>query len=369
MDEQKYVETKSLQSGMRTKKHVVDGEGRTIVPNGTILDDFMIKNLPRLGVTGAYICTDEEDEPENLSFFEDVVSEEVQEIIEKHYIPDEAKVSLSESVKERVCHGIHYMFQNTENPKVQETADDITLELMRAVNECNSVVVDVGLLKVSDEYTFKHSVDVAVIAMVLGKKMELSEKRIYELGLTGLLHDLGKAKIDKSILNKPARLSTDEFNEMKRHPLIAYELLQNSDIHSEEVKMGVLQHHEKMDGSGYPYGLKRKEIGLYARIIAVADIFDALVTERAYKPAYSKRDAVEMLLAMTGELDVSVMRSFMRSVVLYPVDSIVKLSNGEFAKVVANDPHAILRPTVVGTRSGKVYNLSDDINCANIIIM
>ena len=103
MDEQKYVETKSLQSGMRTKKHVVDGEGRTIVPNGTILDDFMIKNLPRLGVTGAYICTDEEDEPENLSFFEDVVSEEVQEIIEKHYIPDEAKVSLSESVKERVC--------------------------------------------------------------------------------------------------------------------------------------------------------------------------------------------------------------------------------------------------------------------------
>ena len=93
------------------------------------------------------------------------------------------------------------------------------------------------------------------------------------------------------------------------------------------------------------------------------------MTERAYKPAYSKRDAVEMLLAMTGELDVSVMRSFMRSVVLYPVDSIVKLSNGEFAKVVANDPHAILRPTVVGTRSGKVYNLSDDINCANIIIM
>ena len=133
--------------------------------------------------------------------------------------------------------------------------------------------------------------------------------------------------------------------------------------------MGVLQHHEKMNGKGYPMGVSADQMHLYAKILSVVDIYDALVTERSYKKAFSQRDAVEMIMSMTQELDLDVMKSFLESMILYPVDSIVQLSNGEKAKVVENNPGYILRPTVVGIESGKIYNLGKDMKCNNIIIL
>ena len=106
----------------------------------------------------------------------------------------------------------------------------------------------------------------------------------------------------------------------------------------------------------------------YAKILSIADIYDALVTERPYKKAFSQQDAIEMIMAMTDELDITFMRSFLGIVILYPVNSIVTLSNGEKAKVLKNNPQYPLRPKVIGLRSGKVYDLSEDIKCASLII-
>ena len=116
-------------------------------------------------------------------------------------------------------------------------------------------------------------------------------------------------------------------------------------------------------------GVDQSKIHPYARIISVADIYDALVTERPYKKGFSNRDAIEMIMAMTLELDIDVMKSFLGSVILYPVDSIVTLSNGEKAKVVQNDPNYVLRPTVVGIKTGKIYRLAEDVGCASILIL
>lgn len=116
-------------------------------------------------------------------------------------------------------------------------------------------------------------------------------------------------------------------------------------------------------------GITLAQICPYARILTISDIYDALVTERPYKAAYSQRDAVEIIMSMTRELDINAMKAFLESMILYPVDSIVELSNGEKARVVKNIPHYILRPTVVGLTSGKVYELGEDLNCANIIIL
>jgi HD-GYP domain-containing protein (c-di-GMP phosphodiesterase class II) len=116
-------------------------------------------------------------------------------------------------------------------------------------------------------------------------------------------------------------------------------------------------------------GIDNKVISPYARILAVADIYDALVTERPYKAAFSQRDAVEMIMSMTSELDMNAMRSFLGSTILYPVDSIVELSNGETARVVKNNPKYLLRPTVVGLESGTVFDLGNDIACTNIVIV
>ena len=137
---------------------------------------------------------------------------------------------------------------------------------------------------------------------------------------------------------------------------------------SNQIKMGVLQHHEKMNAKGYPMGVGADSINIFARIISVADIYDALVTERPYKKPFSPRDAVEMIMSMTEELDISIMRSFLESVILYPVGTDVELSTGESARVVENNPKYVLRPKVVGIKTGKTYDLSDIQNASIVII-
>lgn len=223
-------------------------------------------------------------------------------------------------------------------------------------------------MKTSDEYTFKHSVDVATISMILAKQLGLSQKEIYEIGVAGLLHDIGKTKIPLEILNKPGKLDDSEFAVMKQHSVFGYKMLRDNPEFSTEIPLAVLQHHEKMNGKGYPLGAAKPQITPYAKFLSVADIYDALVTERPYKKAFSQRTAVEIMMSMTNELDMTALKSFLESMILYPVGTVVELSNGEKAKVVKNNPHYILRPVVVNITNGKVYDLGNDLSCANILI-
>jgi putative nucleotidyltransferase with HDIG domain len=241
--------------------------------------------------------------------------------------------------------------------------------LIGAIDNNDAIAIDISELKTSDEYTFKHSVDVATIAMILAKQQGMSKKEIYEIGVSGLLHDIGKTKVPPEILNKPGRLDDGEFAVMQQHSVYGYNMIKNRPDFNPAISYAVLQHHEKTNGRGYPMGVDAGKITPYARILSVADIYDALVTERPYKKAFSQRNAVEMIMSMTGELDMKAMKSFLESMILYPVDSIVELSNGEKAKVVKNNPHYILRPVVVGVESGNVYDLGEDLACASIIIL
>lgn len=366
MVKRKYVSTRLLKSGMRIDQAVIDGRGRALIAKGAYLEDFQIEYLQEKGIGGVYIREGEEDpkEPEKIQ-----IPLYTQEIIEKNRVEDCAKVKLSESVRKRVGEGIQYLYHNTDSDSFTEMAANVTNELMSAIFENDAVAVDIGILKVSDEYTFKHSVDVATMAMIIGKKYGLTDKEVRELGIAGLLHDVGKSRIPNELLNKPGALTDKEYELMKQHSLFGFEILKKRNTFSDEILKGVLQHHEKMNGNGYPLGVKADKIHKYARIISVADVYDALVTERPYKNAFSQRDAVEIIMTMTAEIDIEVMKSFLGSVILYPVDSIVELSNGEKAKVVENSTEYILRPKVVGLKSGKLYDLAGDVNCANVIIL
>lgn len=364
MVKRKFVSTRLLENGMRIDQAIIDGAGRALIAKGAFLDDFQIEYLQTRGVNGVYIREGEEDPDEDI-----VIPLYTQEVIAKTRVEDRAKVRLSESVRQRVGEGIQYLYNNTSEGGFAEATTNITNELMNAIFENDAIAVDVGMLKVSDEYTFKHSVDVATMAMIIGKQYGLNQEQVREIGIAGLLHDVGKSKIPNEVLNKPGRLDEAEFALMKQHSLFGFQILKEKEQFSDGIMRGVLQHHEKINGAGYPLGVDEKKIHTYAKIIAVADIYDALVTERPYKSAFSKRDAVEMIMAMTQELDMKAMTSFLESVILYPVDSIVQLSNGEKAKVVENSTKYVLRPKVVSIQSGKVYNLADDLNCASIIIL
>lgn len=366
MSERHFVRVRSLKSGMKIDQSIIDKTGRILLARGTTLDDYLIASLQKLGINGVYI---REGEDELIESEENApVSKETLDTIERLRVSDRARVTLTESVKQRVAEGMSYLYSNTASEDFADATKTIANDLMKAISTSDSLAFDINMLKVSDEYTFKHSVDVATMSMVIAKKQGMSDSDVYSIGISGLLHDIGKSKISTDILNKQGRLTEDEFEIMKQHASIGYEILKDNNDIDMLVKIGVLQHHEKINGKGYPVGIMEHQISEYAKIMAVADIYDALVTERPYKKAFTQRDAVEMIMTMTDELDITAMRSFMKSVILYPVDSTVILSNGERARVVENYAENVLRPKVVGLKTGKVYELATDLSCANIII-
>ncbi len=362
-----FVRTSALKEGMRIGQSIKDRMDRTLIARGTPLDAFMIESLAKRGVNGVYIQEGEEDpEPEVK---EENLPPIVRHNIEKYRREDPAKVRLSASVKKRVSEGIQYLYSNTDSPEFTSTSGKITNDLMKAINDNDALAVDISTLKTSDEYTFKHSVDVATMSMIIAKNQGMSQKDVYNIGIAGLLHDMGKSKIPNEVLNKPARLTDEEFAIMKQHSELGYSILKKKNEFTGSISLAVLQHHEKMNGKGYPFGCTADKIVPYAKILSVSDVYDALVTERPYKKSFSQRTAVEMIMSMTEELDITAMKSFLETVVLYPVDTIVQLSNGEQAKVVENKAHSVLRPTVVGLESGTVYDLTNDLECANILII
>ncbi len=364
MIRRRYISTRALKSGMVIDQAIVDRTGRILIARKTMLDDFLIEALQKMGISGVYTREGEEEPEEAVG----EVVPEVNEKIIKLKVTDRARVNISESVKKRVTEGVKYLYSDTASADLTNTAAAVTGNLLDSIMENDAVALNIDALKVSDEYTFKHSVDVATISMLIAKKSGLPEADIEKIGMAGLLHDLGKSRIPNEVLNKAGKLTEDEFSIMKRHSLYGYQILKEKKDIPQKVLLGVLQHHEKINGKGYPMGVAGEQISTYARILSIADVYDALVTERPYKKAFSQQDAIEMIMAMTDELDIQFMRSFLAIIILYPVDSVVILSNGEKAKVVENNPQYPLRPKVVGLKTGAVYDLSNDIKCASLII-
>ncbi len=162
-----------------------------------------------------------------------------------------------------------------------------------------------------DYYTYTHSVDVSVYALGIGRELDLFPTTLNLLGEAAILHDIGKSQVDIGIVNKPGRLSAEEFDQMKLHPVYGYQLLMEHGVKNPAILSGVRDHHEKLNATGYPHGLKNEDISKFARIIAIADIFNALTTRRSYKPALSTFEALKIMKHdMEGELDADLLKRF-----------------------------------------------------------
>lgn len=366
MAKRKFISTRLLHEGMVIDQSILDGQGRALIEKGAFLDDFHIEFLQTKGISGIYVTDGEIDADEEREMAN--VSQYTKDVISKNRVPDREKLKLTEEVKHRVGEGIQYLFSNTNDSNLAENSNNVAGDLMNSIMQSDAVAVDISMLKVSDEYTFKHSVDVAAMAMIIGKNNGLTKDELHELGVSGLLHDIGKSQIPLEVLNKPSKLTDEEFSLMKQHTLFGYKILKERGGFSEGIMMGVLQHHEKISGKGYPMASPADKIHKYAKIISVADVYDALVTERPYKKGFERSTAVEMLMGMSLDLDLSALQSFLHTIILYPVDSFVTLSTGERARVIENIPGYPLRPKVVSLSTGKILDLSNDINCAALTI-
>ena len=213
-----------------------------------------------------------------------------------------------------------------------------------------------------DDYTYKHCLRVAMLAAGVCGEIGLSSEETKEVVIAGLLHDIGKSNIDHDIIIKPGKLTDKEYDEIKRHPLIGYNILKKGGSFSANVLSGVLFHQEKFDGTGYPTGISGKKIPLIARILSICDVFDALTSNRPYRKPWSVAETEEYILGGSGtHFDLDVTKAFLRAFNPYPVGTMVSLSDGRHG-VVVKDNENVLRPTVriMGGTGGEEINLMDD---------
>jgi HD-GYP domain-containing protein (c-di-GMP phosphodiesterase class II) len=227
--------------------------------------------------------------------------------------------------------------------QTQEVSEKLVEEVLQAPD----AIMNLMDIKSFDDYTFTHNINVATLSLLIGQALGLNRDEMSDLGSGGMLHDVGKLKIPLSILNKDGKLTDQEFAEMKSHPTYGYEILSKSKGISERARMIALQHHEKFQGGGYPKRLKGSEISLFARICAVADVYDALTTDRPYRVAMSPYEAMKILNAgIDNHFDPKVLTAFIRKFSLYPAGSLVSLNDGSYALVLKNNATSVIRPVI-----------------------
>lgn len=208
-------------------------------------------------------------------------------------------------------------------------------------------LVCLSKLSAFDNYTYTHSINVAAISVVFGEYIGMDREELIDLGMAGMMHDLGKLSVPQPIVNKPGKLTPEEFEEMRRHPSYGFTLLQGNRDIPHKVLEAIKLHHEKYNGSGYPLGLTRKDIPAFARIICLADIYDALTSNRCYRDAILPNKALGVMYGMREQdFDPLEIQLFIKCLGIFPSGSLVQLNTGDYALVQESNPGKPLTPRI-----------------------
>lgn len=301
--------------GKRLGATIYDERGQPVLRKGVILTTTYIQRLKKKGFSRIYI--------EN---------ELAPDIELNNAITEETRVRAVETVRKALT-----AIESSTSPKVSiNEIHRVVRQIVDEISGNTDVVYAISALRNYDDYTFVHSVNVTVLTLILGRKYGLTRADLDAIGVGALLHDIGKMQVPKSIVNKPGRLTEEEFAEIKKHPIYGFELLRKVwEINLVSAHIAY-QHHERLDGSGYPRGLSGDEIHLWSRLAAVADVYDALTADRPYRGALTPHEALGILRedALQNRLDERAVHLLTRHLAIYPDGSIVRLNDGHIAVVV-----------------------------------
>lgn len=316
------IKTSLLQPGMIVGETVLSSMGEVLLEKGVVLTPAYIKKLLKTGVQSIFVAD---------GFLSGI---NLKEIITK-----ETRIAATEQVKKILLQTKESGKLVIEPSTLYGTVSDFTDTLLGN----KSLMINLVDLRSQDDYTFAHSVNVCVLALMTGITLGYPKERLMVLGVGALLHDLGKVRIPDAILNKPSNLTPEEYIVMQKHTIFGFELIMQSQELSEEHALIALQHHESYDGTGYPMGVKDKDFHELAQVVAIADKFDALTANRVYRKAYPAHEAYEMCAASGNYwFKDHIVKAFLHNIAAYPPGTLVELSNKQIA-VVLDTPKGLSR--------------------------
>lgn len=317
---------------------IFNEHGVKLVSSNTTVNSYIIKKLKNQGI-------------EKVKVYEPTV----------YAKKDEKLIKIENSYKESVSL-VRDIIHDLSSGKTlnYDKVDQISETIFNNVEDTNTdfVLKCLREIRSTDEYTYFHSINVGFYSMIIAKWMGLSQKNIKQAVQSGFLHDIGKSMIPISILNKPAQLTSYEFNIIKKHPIYGYYILSDSNFLDMDIKHAVLLHHERANRDGYPFSISANNIGLLTSIVSVSDVYDAMTSNRVYKKKAAPFSAFEMFMTVGNSFfDSYVTSVFVSHMAAYLTNCEVMLNNGLKGKIVYVPPQSILSPVIFA--DGDYFNLDE----------
>ncbi len=326
-----------VQAGMILARPIVSNDRNILLNENTVLTQATLDLLKAWGVQSLYIKEIIREDGANVYGF--VAGRE------KFLARYEENVRVLKDVFETARY-----LREAPLKKIEALADRTVDMLVGATG----LISHLSAIPPANDYTLRHSLNVGILAGLLGKWLKVGIKTLREVVLAGLLHDLGKTQVPLEILNNPGPLSAAQMAVMQQHPVRGYKLLEDDDNLAQSVKLAVLQHHERLDGSGYPAALAGDAVADYARLIAVTDMYDAMTSSHVYREAFTPFGGASEIFAMFDKLDPAIALPFITSIRDALVGRMVRLSDGTEARVIFLDTARFSQPVVRLARGGYV---------------